>query len=340
MKPKCHGELVEPSPSLSRGLRRSDFLIATAGFGAVLSLSNLAALAAESDIALHTATGTIAGTLSMPSGGKGAVPVVLIIAGSGPTDRDGNNPLIPGKNDALKLLAAGLAGRGIASVRYDKRGIGASSGAMKSENMLRFTDYADDATGWINMLRADSRFSKIIVAGHSEGALIGTIAAQRPDISGLASLEGAGRPAAVILRQQLQQNLPRALNAQADAVLTQLQNGKLYTAGLPSSLQPFFRPSVQPYLISWFKYDPAIEIGKVRVPVTIVQGTADMQVSMADAQALQRGNPSAKLVVVDGMDHVLKHAPDTSTQAAILAGYSDPALPVDPKVVDAVAALA
>jgi fermentation-respiration switch protein FrsA (DUF1100 family) len=95
---------------------------------------------------------------------------------------------------------------------------------------------------------------------------------------------------------------------------------------------------VQPYLISWFKYDPALEIAKLRMPVTIIQGTADVQVTMADAQALHNAAPSSKLVVVNGMNHVLKYAPDTSSQAAILKGYENPSLPVDPRVVDAVAA--
>ncbi|HEV2261741.1 MAG TPA: alpha/beta fold hydrolase [Candidatus Rubrimentiphilum sp.] len=318
-------------------MKRNHFLVLSSGAVAAATIP-IKAWAAESDIALHTATGTISGTLSLPNAAKG-VPIVLIIAGSGPTDRDGNNPLIPGKNDAYKLLAAGLAGRGIASVRYDKRGIGASAKAMTSESSLRFTTYVDDAKGWIDLLRRDPRFSKVVVAGHSEGALIGTIAAQRPGVAGFASLEGAGRPAAAILRAQLKPQFPPALYAEADAAITQLQNGKLYTAGLPDSLNALFRPSVQPYLISWFKYDPAVEIGKVRAPVIIVQGTADLQVTMVDAQALQSGNPRAKLVVVEGMNHVLKHAPNTSTQAAILAGYSDPALPVDPKVTDAVASL-
>ena len=295
------------------------------------------AFAAESDMTLATATGKIFGTLTLPSG-AGAHPLVLIVAGSGPTDRDGNSPALPGKNDTYKLLAAALAARGIASVRYDKRGIAASAAARPAggESALRFDDYVADAAAWIAMLHADKRFSGVSVAGHSEGSLVGMIAAARAPAAGFTSLEGAGRPAPVVLREQLQPKLPPALYAQADAILTSLQSGKTVAIDANSPLAPLFRESVQPYLISWFKYDPAAEIAKLQVPCAIVQGTADVQVSIADAQALAKGDPRAKFVVVDGMNHVLKHAPDTSSQAAVLAGYTNPALPIEPKVVDAV----
>src|SRR5579872_4850595 len=101
-------------------MKRSMFLTAAGSAVAAGSLPRFAR-AAESDISLETATGTIYGTLTLPAG-NAPVPIVLIVAGSGPTDRDGNSPGLPGKNDAYKLLAAALAQRGIASIRYDKRG--------------------------------------------------------------------------------------------------------------------------------------------------------------------------------------------------------------------------
>lgn len=296
----------------------------------------MAAPAADSDAILKTSTGNIYGTLTRPAGAT-PHPVVLIIAGSGPTDRDGNSPMLPGKNDTYKLLAAALAQRGIASLRYDKRGIAASAAAMVAEQDLRFDTYVDDAAAWIAKLRADKRFGKIAVAGHSEGSLIGMLAAQRAAVDGYVSLEGAGRPAPTVLREQLKKNLPPELYAQADSIIASLQQGHT-VADPPAALAALFRPSVQPYLISWFKYDPAAEIAKVSEPATIVQGTADVQVNMADAQALAKGDPRANLVVVEGMNHVLKYAPDTSSQAAIIKGYTDAALPVDPKAIDAVAA--
>ena len=287
----------------------------------------------EVEIVLSTATGNIVGTL-LPAATTPA-PVVLIVAGSGPTDRNGNSGLLQG--NPYHLLATALAARGIASVRYDKRGVGASLAAATSELDLRFDIYVDDTAAWLRLLRADARFSHLALAGHSEGSLIGMIAVQHAAADAFVSLAGVGRALPVVLREQLKARLSPELYAQADAMITQLQAGQT-VADPPPELAALFRPSVQPYVISLFKYDPSVEVAKVRIPVTIVQGTADVQVSVADAQALKRADPTALLDVVDGMNHVLKYAPDTSSQAAILKGYEDPALPVDPHVVDAIAA--
>jgi hypothetical protein len=291
------------------------------------------AAAAESDIVLPTATGTIYGTLALPA--KTPAPVVLIIAGSGPTDRNGNSPKMGVEPETYRLLAADLAQRGVASVRYDKRMIGASATATDKESDLRFDTLIDDAAGWLKLLAGDARFSRTIVAGHSEGSLIGMIAVPRAPAAAFVSLAGAGRSAPTILREQLKRVATPAQYAQADAIITQLQQGHT-VADTPKDLDVLFRPSVQPYLISWFKYDPAVEIAKVRIPATIVQGTADVQVTVVDAQALKQGDPSATLVIVKGMNHELKYAPDTSTQTAILAGYQNGSLPVDPQAIDAV----
>ncbi len=317
---------------------RSKFLALSGGAVAAAALP-LRAYGAESNLTLQTATGAIAGTLWLRPSSK-AIPVVPLIAGSGPTDRDGNSVMLPGKNDSLKQLASALGSRGIASLRYDKRGIGASAAAMTAEKDLRFDTLVDDAASWAALLGRDPRFSRVAVAGHSEGSLIGMIAAQRGPVSAFVSLEGAGRPAYAILHEQLRPALPPAMLTQADAIMAQLKAGSLYTGAVPAEMQSLFRPSVQPYLISWFKYDPAVEIGKLHVPVTIVQGTADVQVTMTDAEALKRSDPAAQLVVVDGMNHVLKHAPDISSRAAIVAGYSDPKLQDAPQVIDAVASAA
>ncbi|MBC5815184.1 MAG: alpha/beta hydrolase [Candidatus Eremiobacteraeota bacterium] len=303
-------------------------------FGLAMCLASLPAsafAAVESDIVLKTATGNIDGTLMLA--GKRPSPIVLIIAGSGPTDRNGNSLGLT--TDAYKLLAADLARVGISSVRYDKRGIGASKAAGPPEQDLRFETYVNDAVDWTNLLHADSRFSRVVIAGHSEGSLIGIVASQRAPVSALVSLEGAGRPAATVLREQLKPKLSADLYAKADAALTLIQAGHSVT-DTPPQLAALFRPSVQPYLISWLKYDPAVEIAKLHIPVTIVQGTADIQVSMEDAIALKSAGKSFRFLVIHGMNHVLKHAPNTSTQAAIAKGYTDPALSVEANVVRAI----
>lgn len=316
-------------------MKRSGFVASAAGVAAVTAVPAIAF--ASADLVLRTPTGTLAGTLEMPATMKGAPPVVLLIAGSGPTDRDGNSPLLPGKNDALKMLALGLAQRGVASLRYDKRGIGASAAGAPPESDLRFDTYVDDAVAWLRELRAQKHFSRIAIAGHSEGSLIGMIAARHEHVDGFASLEGAGRPAPAVLRDQLAK-APASSRDEAGTIIDQLAAGKTVGA-VPDNLQGLFRASVQPYLISWFRYDPQRELAKLAVPCAIVQGTADVQTPPAEGEALHAAAPASRYVVVDGMNHVLKHAPDTSSQAAVLAGYTDPSLPVVPAVIDTVAAL-
>ncbi|APV52594.1 alpha/beta hydrolase [Betaproteobacteria bacterium GR16-43] len=288
----------------------------------------------ETEVSLATATGTLHGTELRPDS-AGKVPVVLIHAGSGPTDRDGNSRLFPGSNNSLKLLAEGLAARGIASVRYDKRAIGKSAAAAKSEADLRFEDYVDDAAGWITRLKSDPRFSSVTVAGHSEGSLIGMVAAKKARADGFVSLAGIARSADLVLSDQLRTRLPPDLFQESERVLRSLKAGNP-VPDVPASLATVYRPSVQPYLISWIKYSPANELKAIGMPVLIVQGTNDIQVDVAEARALAAAQPAAKLVLIEGMNHVLKKVTATD-QAGQLASYGDPKLPVPEELLDVIA---
>jgi len=290
----------------------------------------------EQPTTLVTSTGTIYGTLEMPAA-TGSVPVVLIIAGSGPTDRDGNSKALPGANNSLKMLADGLAAHGIASVRYDKRGIAASASAAGKEEDLRFDNYVSDAQDWLKQLRADKRFTTVSVAGHSEGSLIGMIAAREAHADGYVSLEGAGRKPAQIIVEQLTPQVTPEMLATSKHLMALIEAGSPPdTTTVPPMLASLFRPSVRPYLVSWFRYDPAIEISKLKVPALIVQGTTDIQTSMTDAKALAAGYPAARFLSIDGMNHVLKTAP--AGRAEQMAAYSDPTMPVVPKLIDEISA--
>lgn len=290
-------------------------------------------------ITLQTPTAVLYGTLERPQSGS-RVPVVLIIAGSGPTDRDGNSPLLPGANNSLKLLAEALAANGIASVRYDKRGVGETGKSMllaaqktKSvprEEDLTFETYIDDAARWGKRLLSDSRFSRLIVIGHSEGSLIGIVAAQRIGANALISIAGAGRPAQQIILGQVKPQFSPELLKKTEEILEQLVAGKT-VASVPSELNALFRPSIQPYMISWLRYDPAKEISKLRIPLLVVQGTTDIQATLGDAKRLTDGNPTAKLLLIEGMNHVLKTVPNDRDQQ--VSSYSDPKLPVAPELV-------
>ena len=293
---------------------------------------------------LTTASGTIHGTLVVPEA-AGKVPIVLVIAGSGPTDRDGNPAQLPGKNNAYKLLAEALAAEGVASLRYDKRGVGQSRAAGGSEANLRFEMYADDAAAWVTQLRADARFSRVIVVGHSEGSLIGMLATEQAKADAFVSIAGPARRASTVLRDQLRPQLSTvpALWQGSETVLSSLDAG-VAVDPLPMVVQSvpavanLYRPSVQPYLISWFKYVPSAKLAALRVPVLILQGTTDIQVNVDEAKGLKAAKPDAELILIEGMNHVMKRAPVDFAQN--YATYSNPDLPIVPDVPNAIVALA
>lgn len=283
--------------------------------------------------------GALHGTLLIPDGAK-AVPAVLMIAGSGPTDRDGNST-VPGVTPATyKLLAEGLARDGIASLRFDKRGIAASAAAMTAEKDLRFSTYVDDAVAWTDFLKAQKRVSCVVIFGHSEGALIGALAAAKTNVCGYISAAGAGEPGGQILETQLAAahkagHLPEPFWSDAKTAIAKLEKGQLVTDA-PPQLNSLFRPSVQPYLISWFAVDPRKAVAAVAEPTMILQGTTDIQVPVSDARALAAADPRARLVLLDGVNHILKTAPEE--RGTNIATYGDPDLPLAPKLVPTVAA--
>lgn len=284
----------------------------------------------ETTVVLHTASGDIAGTLTIPSQ-PGKMPIALIIAGSGPTDRNGNNPMM--KNESLQKLAHGLASNNIASLRFDKRGIGESKSAAKSEADLRFEDYINDARGWIELLKKDTRFTKVFVAGHSEGSLIGMIAALHT-ANGFVSIAGAGRSADKILKEQLASQ-PPAVKDPSYPIIDSLVMGKT-VQNVPGVLFAFFRPSVQPYMISWFHYDPQTEIKKLTIPVLIIQGTNDLQVTVEDANLLAKSNIEAQLSLIKNMNHIFRIVGDDRKEN--LAAYITPTLPISEELITTISA--
>jgi len=259
----------------------------------------------EETVKITSVTGIIEGTILTPRT-IGKIPVVLIIAGSGPTDRNGNNPMMT--NNSLKMLADLLAENKIASLRYDKRGIGKSKNAMINEEDLRFENYIEDAESWIEFLKKDKRFNQIIVAGHSEGSLIGMIASRNKSTDKFISIAGAGEPAGNVLKKQLEsQN--EYIKTESKTIIEELEKGNT-VKDVPVILNSLFRQSVQPYLISWFKYNPQKEIKKLEdIPVLIIQGTTDIQVTVGDAENLHNSNPDSKLEIIERMNHIMKEAP-------------------------------
>lgn len=275
-------------------------------------------------VLLQTPTGALEATLNLTNA-KQPTTVVLLLAGSGPTDRDGNSQMGV-RTNTYKLIAEALAAEGIATLRPDKRGIARNTALLKKEEDLLFDTYIDDAVGWVNWLRQDKRFGKVVVMGHSEGSLVGMIAAHRAKADAYVSLAGGGTNIADVLKQQLKA-LPDSLRLVAYQGIETLRKGERI-ANPPKMLMSLFRPSVQPYLISWMKYDPAQEIKRLNVPVLIVQGTTDIQVSVEEGQKLSAAVPKATYAEITEMNHVLKTSPMSRNEN--IATYNQPTLRLAP----------
>lgn len=278
-------------------------------------------------VELKTDTGTLRGFIDLPYR-PGPWPIVMLHAGSGPTDRNGNGPLT--QTDNLKMLGRALAAEGIAVLRIDKRGIAGSMFALAREEEATLDGYANDVLSWVAKLRKDTRFTKHGFIGHSEGSLIGLVAAKEAKFDVFVSLCGMGRTYPDLIREQLKANLSEELFKASDGIITELEAGRSVKE-IPKGLETLFRPSVQPFLISAFKHDPAKLIAEVKCPVLVVSGATDLQVKEADAKRLGDANPKAKLVTVKGMNHVLK-AVEGTHRLLQLPSYSDPSLPLHPRL--------
>lgn len=269
----------------------------------------------------------IQGTLLSPKK-QNNTPLAILIAGSGPTDRDGNQAHL--KNNSLKYLAEGLAEKEISVFRYDKRIIAQMNKSTVQEDKLTFEDGVNDALLVVNYFK--KKYKNIIIIGHSEGALIGLLVAQKTPISKLISLSGAGSNSAVLIEEQIKKNAPQ-LKEESQKILNLLKKGE-QVENVSPYLAPVFRKSVQPYLISWFKYNPTKEIAKMKIPVFIIQGTNDLQVEKEEAQLLKEAQPKAQLLFVEGMNHILK---EVKTIEENQKSYLNPDIPISPKLIEAIA---
>jgi pimeloyl-ACP methyl ester carboxylesterase len=297
----------------------------------LLTLAAAAALVSQ-DVSIPGPHGALAGSLVDP--GKRA-PALILIPGSGPTDRNGDNPAgVAG--GIYRQLAEQLGERGVATLRIDKRGMFGSKAAIPDGNKVTIADYAADVRGWTQFLRARGR-KCVWIAGHSEGGLVALAAAQQPEgICGLVLLAAPGRKLATVLRSQLKPKLPAEMYASADAAIVKLEARQhVDPAAVPAPLAGLFNPGVQDFLIDLMAQDPARLAAATRLPMLIVQGETDIQVGVEDAHILANAHPGAKLVLMPGINHLWRKAP--ADVAANAATYRDTTIPVDPAVANAIA---
>tara|TARA_B100000678_G_scaffold26246_1_gene19687 strand:- start:336 stop:1304 length:969 start_codon:yes stop_codon:yes gene_type:complete len=275
--------------------------------------------------------GTLEGDLEQ------GTPAVLVIPGSGPTDRDGNGPL--GLDaQSYKLLAEALAERGVASVRVDKRGMFASAAAIPDPNDVTVADYVADIESWADTMSARTGGECVWLLGHSEGGLhVMAAAAKDPSrYCGLLLVASPGVNVADVIRAQLAANPANApIMPQVDAIIARLKAGETVPASeMHPGLIPLFGPQIQGFIGSMFRQEPAELIAAHDLPVLIVNGREDLQTPASDAEILAAARPDATLLLMDEVNHVLKQVP-AGDRAANLASYSDPDLPLAPGLADA-----
>jgi len=292
------------------------------------------AVAMESPYAVHSGVLELGGTLTLPRGTTGPVPVVVIIAGSGPTDRNGNS-LMGIRPNSYAQLAWRLAERGVATLRYDKRGMPGTKGTFDMTTMT-LDDFAADARAAAESLAHDVRFSRVILLGHSEGSSLALLAARAgPPVAAVISVSGLGRPFGVVLREQLARQFDGATLVRYDTAMAQYLRGE-QPKDVPPQLAPLFVPINLSFMKSLSALDPPAAIRAVRQPVLIVQGGRDLQVTVADAERLRNAKPDAQLVVVPLANHVLKQTSDTTLNGQ-MPTYQNPAVPIMPVVANAIA---
>jgi pimeloyl-ACP methyl ester carboxylesterase len=292
------------------------------------------AAAVESPYTIHSGTLQLGGTLTMPRAATGPVPIAVIIAGSGPTDRNGNS-MLGIRPNSYAQLAWRLAERGIATLRYDKRGMPGTHGTFDITDMT-MDDFAGDAGVAAESLSRDPRFSRVVFIGHSEGASLALIAAgQGAPVSGIVHVSGLGRRTGEVLREQLSRQFDSTILVRYDTAMKHYLSGE-QPADVPAGLEMLFVPVNRTYMCSMMAFDPQAAIRAVRQPVVIVQGATDLQATIADAEQLHAARPDAKLVVIPEVNHVLKR--DTNqTIAGQMGSYKDPTMPIVSVVVTTIA---
>jgi pimeloyl-ACP methyl ester carboxylesterase len=285
----------------------------------------------ESPVLVKTLTGSVSGSLVVPNNVSGKIPVVLIIADAGPTNRDGNNPKAGINGNTYKLMANSLGKNGIATLRYDKRFTGSSVTTVK-ESQLSIEDYSDDAVSLINMLNDDPRFSKIVLFGHGEGSLVAMIASIDEPIKAFISAEGAGDQADKMLTEQMKSKTP-FIAGEFKAILDSLRKGKT-TANVDPALYYIAAPSKQHFLMSWCALVPQRGMKRMKMPAMIINGSTDLQMTVDNAEKLKKAKSDATLLIIPGMNHILKDAPADPDQNT--ATFSKPDLPLKPELVIAI----
>lgn len=263
----------------------------------------------------------VEGTLLTPKD-QNIAPLVILIAGSGPTDRNGNQSFM--KNDMLKKIAESMSNNGIASFRYDKRIVKQIRNKTIDKD-ISFDDFVTDAKSVISYFKPN--YKTIVVAGHSQGSLVGLLALEE-GVSGFISLAGAGKPIDEILIEQISKTAPMFLE-DSKRVLTLLKAGKT-TTDFPMALSSIFNLDVQGFMSNWMQYNPTEEMKKHNIPTLIINGDKDLQVSVDEANLLYKAAQNGVLLIVEKMNHIMVKI--EGEQLENMKSYNDTSLEISPEV--------
>lgn len=280
---------------------------------------------------LETPTGDIYGSMITPPGDS-CNTIALLIADTGPTDRNGNQQIE--RNNSLRLLSYDLAKENIATLRYDKRGVGASRAATPATDDSGVDIYVDDVTRWTNLLHRYRNYKNIVLIGHGEGSHLAMLAINRgARATHFISVAGGGRKSSQILKDMFTTKSPQVRDV-AYAIIDSLSKG-YQVANVPFYLNSMFNPNMQPLLRSMMNFNPQSEIRKIEIPILVVQGDADTRVKIEDARLLHAANPDSQLVIIAAMNHIMKECNSLSVSEQILSNVN-PALPIDPMLIQTI----
>ena len=294
-------------------------------------------------------------TLTLPQG-AGPFPAVVFVAGSGPTDRNWNTPLLPGTNGSAALLAAAITAHGFATLRYDKRPSGphANENAMKLMGKISMQSHLDELAGGVSLLaaRADVDPRRIFILGNSEGcvhALNYALSAADPAAAGLILTAPPARSVGEVARSQVAAQVTPIPGGDAwlaayDTAIADFTAGRPVTIdpSLPQGLRDMIaavsNPVNQPFAGELWAYDAATRLERVRVPVLVIIGKKDIQVSwQADGgliEPIAQAHDHITYLTPENASHVLKYEPRDITQVPpneLLLAYSSDDTGLDPE---------
>jgi len=280
------------------------------------------------------------GTLLIPESSSTYPAIVILLSGSGTSDRNGNNFSVPGRSDSLALLARALASRSVASFRFDKRGSGEAYAMAESGLSVSLDRHIEDAARIIGEFIRSGLYSRTIVVGMNEGAWIGAAALNRLKsqglfADGLAAIAVSGERPLDLLQSSLE-GLSPALQQEASAITEAILSDRPFSQ--PSEqLADFFAPQRIHWLKSWLAFDPAREFAQVEVALLLIYGAKDLQVSRPAFERLLDARPQAAARSIPSMNYALKLV---KSETENYDSFTNPAYPVPEALVDLLAAFA